>query len=357
MIMKKKNAPTSSTHGKNSSHDNNNICFVAGKSGGHILPALTLAAQHKKQFPKSSILFFSTSSTLDKQIIGPQSTIDAYIPLELENLPRSKIYQLPRFGLSVLKAFFRAVQELRRLRPTRVISMGGYISVPVCTAAWLLRIPVELYELNATPGRAVKFLAPISTRINICFTAAAQLLPAAKCRVAPYPLRFTNTDKEGATNILGFLPTRKTILIVGGSQGSLFINQAFQQYLQNNPLATQKIQVIHQTGAHDTTDWKSWYHALGIPAIVFAYHPHMQQFYRAADLIICRAGAGTLWEIAFFEKRALCIPLETVTTDHQIDNARAIAQQYPHLFTIITHKEMVNDSALFNNCITSLASL
>ncbi|MCK4518070.1 hypothetical protein KAT92_04795, partial [Candidatus Babeliales bacterium] len=93
-------------------------------------------------------------------------------------------------------------------------------------------------------------------------------------------------------------------------------------------------QVIHQTGSRDKTDWHNFYKQQNIPAHVFAYEDHIQDFYLLANLIICRAGAGTLFELAFFAKKAVVIPLKAKTTDHQIANAREMAKRYPDLFIV-----------------------
>jgi UDP-N-acetylglucosamine--N-acetylmuramyl-(pentapeptide) pyrophosphoryl-undecaprenol N-acetylglucosamine transferase len=318
------------------------VCFVAGKSGGHIIPALTLAQRIKEHNPESSVLFFSTTSPLDMQLLSHHESVDTHIALSLENIPAW--YRLPFFAYRFLKAYCRSLYYLLKHKPHRVISMGGYISLPVCMAAKTVRIPVELHELNAIPGKATKALTPLANKIVIPFKHASSFFPAQKCSYMPYPHRFTAANKEltqtDALHHIGFADNKKTILILGGSQGSVFINETIKKWLEQNLTLHSAIQVIHQTGAQDTTNWHAFYAQFNIPALIFAYHNSMQYYYTAADLIICRAGAGTLWEIAFFEKQAITIPLETVTTDHQVDNARAIAAQHPHLFKVIMQREV-----------------
>jgi UDP-N-acetylglucosamine--N-acetylmuramyl-(pentapeptide) pyrophosphoryl-undecaprenol N-acetylglucosamine transferase len=332
-----------------------NICFVAGRSGGHLLPALTLAQKHKKEYPDSRILFFSTGTPLDTALVKNRPCIDRYIQLNLENIPRSPLRMIG-FSLRVFTSFCSSIWYLLRNKSKKVVSLGGYISIPVCLAARTLRIPVELYELNAVPGKATKFLAPFAKNIAICFEEAKNGLPQKKCTLTEYPIRFSPATKQidhtDINNKLGFSSDRKTILILGGSQGSLFINRTVERWLEKNPSLLNKVQIIHQTGAQDKNDWKGSYKQHDIPAIVFDYCEQIEDYYTAADLIICRSGAGTLFEVAHFAKKCVTIPLEAATTDHQVDNAYAIAKRYPTLFTVIRESDFKHNQQLAFNQIT-----
>jgi UDP-N-acetylglucosamine--N-acetylmuramyl-(pentapeptide) pyrophosphoryl-undecaprenol N-acetylglucosamine transferase len=326
------------------------ICFVAGKSGGHILPCITLAQQVMHKHPHYEVMFFSTASDLDKQLINGNAIIKHYIPLNLETHYLKKIITWPLFAWQLMYSFIKSVWYLRKLNPEAVISTGGYIAIPVCLAARLLRIPIELYELNAVPGKAVKFLAPLAYKVWICFEKSTAYLPAKKCALTHYPIKFNDSSnlltKQETITALNFSPERKTILILGGSQGSLFINAAIKHMLERWPDARNTIQIIHQTGALDRTDWASYYEQLTIPHMVFSYSDALGNYYVAADLVICRAGAGTLAEVSFFNKKCITIPLETASTNHQIDNAAAAAQMRPDLFTILNQNDITHNNKL-----------
>lgn len=324
------------------------ICFVAGKSGGHILPCITLAQQAINKHPNYEVMFFSTTTSLDKQLINGNAIIKHYIPLKLEAFPKKKLYLYPRFIWHVIKAFYSSFNHLRKLKPEVVISTGGHIAIPVCIAARLLNIPIELYELNAIPGTAIKFLAPFAYKIWICFEKSTNFLPARKCTLTNYPIKFTDQAKiithEQALKNINFSSERKTILVLGGSQGSLFINAAIRRFFERNQAWRHKIQIIHQTGASDTTDWHTIYAHLNIPSLVFSYSEKLGDYYMAADLVICRSGAGTLAEVSFFDKKCITIPLETATTNHQVDNALAAAHMRPDLFKIVRQDEIENNA-------------
>lgn len=336
------------------------ICFVAGKSGGHILPCITLAQQIMHKHPNYEVMFFSTTSPLDKQLINGNAIIKHYIPLHLETSHLKKLVHWPLFAFNLVRSFVQSFYYLRKLNPESVISTGGYISIPVCLAARLLKIPIELYELNAIPGKAIKFLAPLAYKVWICFEKSTAYLPAKKCALTHYPIKFDSSTKlctkQEVIASLDFSLDRKTILILGGSQGSLFINAAIKQMLERWPDAGKMVQIIHQTGALDHTDWTTAYKNLGIPSLVFGYSDALANYYTAADLVICRAGAGTLAEVSFFNKKCITIPLETTTTNHQVDNAVAAAHMRPDLFTIISQDDITHNNKLLfekvSSCLT-----
>lgn len=327
------------------------IAFVAGRSGGHIIPALTLAQQIKAAHEQTEIIFFTTAHPLDQAIIKKQgSCITKHIALKLGNVPFFNIFKILVFIINFARAFFRSVSWLREYRPERVVGMGGYICLPVCIAARILRIPIHLYDLDAKPGKATRFLAKYAEKIHICFEQAKEFLPAHKCEIAPYPIRFAssakNMSQESALNQLQLTQNKKTIFINGGSQGSLFVNNCIKEWLDLNPHLHSLIQIIHQTGSVDMFDWKMHYYQLEIPAVVFTFKEDLAPCYAAADVIICRAGAGSLFEALFFNKPCVAIPLETSATSHQKDNARALSHQQPHLFTMLTEQEIKSDNMI-----------
>jgi UDP-N-acetylglucosamine--N-acetylmuramyl-(pentapeptide) pyrophosphoryl-undecaprenol N-acetylglucosamine transferase len=338
---------------------NNTICFVAGHSGGHILPSLTRAQQLLAEKKVDRILFFSTTAPLDKKIVEGNPVITKLILLSVRGVPYQKKILFPLFVAHLATAFFISLYQLLRNKPSSIISMGGYVSLPVCLAGWLLRIPIELYELNVEPGKAIRFLAPLAHTIWILYPQTSHYLPAHKCQLTDYPVRFSSTthriSRKEALQALHFSPERKTIFILGGSQGSVFLNTLVREWIVQSPQFHASIQIIHQTGTHDHTDWKSFYAPLGIPAIIFNYHENLAEFYQAADLVVSRAGAGTLAELHFFQKQSLIIPLETATTHHQKYNAQAFAQKNPNLFFVLPQKD-TDHSATFTT-ITRLLQL
>lgn len=332
------------------------IVYVAGRSGGHIIPAITLANQYKSEHEPAEILFVATKGSLDRTLLAAEKTIDQVFYLGVDNVP-SRVYRYPIFLGQMVAAWAKSLFLLLKKRPQKVVLLGGYISIPVCLAAWLLRIPRELYELNAVPGKATRFLAPFATRILLCFVQSKCFFAAKKSVVVPYPVRFASalrdSSAEEARVTLGLAPCNKTILVLGGSQGSIFINNAVKASILAVS-AQQSLQVIHQTGPYDVASWQQWYRERGVQAMVFAYHNDLSNHYLAADLVIGRAGAGTIFEILFFQKKAIMIPLETSDNDHQLHNALATQQSYSSLITIVRQQDIEKNKQLLGLSINSL---
>ena len=329
---------------------NQYICYVAGKSGGHIIPALTHAQQEKRSNQHLKILFFSTNSALDRSLLEHNKLIDLYQPLELGNVPRKNILAWPWFIVQLIIVFFKTIHCLVRYRPVKVVSMGGYISVPVCYIARLLRIPCEVYELNVVPGEAVKLLSKTAAVTHLCFAETKKYLPkAVHCQVSAYPLRYTEHDKisrQAACDALGIDARKSIICVLGGSQGSRFINELMQAYILQSSYRNDCV-IIHQTGLADVASVQDFYHQQGVAALVFAYRNDVHLCYAAADVIVARAGAGTLFEILFFQKHAIIIPLETATTDHQKDNALTMQAEHAQFFTVLLQGDIAKNPAPF----------
>lgn len=252
-----------------------------------------------------------------------------HVPLALTLKP---LWKAPwRFIKGLIQSFY----YLLKYKPTLIITTGGITAIPVCIAGFCLRIPIDLYELNATPGKAIIFLAPLATNLYVCFKEAQNHLK--KGILTHYPLRFE--AQYIPKSIPHFSSTRKTILILGGSQGSQSLNRLWKQTIESYPSSiTSTIQVIHQYG-NDTYPWDVFYTSHGIPAISFTFVQDIAAWYSLADLVICRAGAGSLFETLHFKKQCIVIPLEIHSTSHQLNNALAIQKDHPGLFRVTREKD------------------
>jgi UDP-N-acetylglucosamine--N-acetylmuramyl-(pentapeptide) pyrophosphoryl-undecaprenol N-acetylglucosamine transferase len=342
------------------------ICFVAAHSGGHMIPCATIAS---KLAPEHKILFITLDHKLEHDILAKYNFINLIKYLELPKFPYRKVWRYPKFIYKLVQTILKSREILSTEQVTRVITTGGISAIPVCFSAKILGIPIELYELNLEPGKTIMFLAPLASKIKICFAETKnffRLTEQAKCELVDYPVRFTEQDRDLPTVSFDALiakhdqasivntPTALqvsrntfptfTIFILGGSQGSAYLNNLA---LQLAPLAD-KIQVIHQTGAdnHKTNNLAQltqFYARYNIPAYLFTYTHEIAQLYNLADLIITRAGAGVLAEILFFNKPAIVIPLKTGTTSHQVANAQALAQQHSKLFTVLDQDQVAQD--------------
>lgn len=335
-------------------NSNNRLVVVAGGSGGHILPALSLAKKWKDKNKSGKIVFLNSSKKIDSQILSDKTFISRSITLWIDKLP-SKIL-LPYFALQATVSFFQSFLILLFFRPQKVVTTGGLIAIPVCFAAKILGINIELYELNATPGKASLVIARLASNILVTFQGCKKhfeslLSPGAKLGLETYPTRFSKNDlicdKNQAIasinenikdNNFKFSNKRKTIFILGGSQGSEYLNNIFKSWLEANKNIASKIQIIHQIGSSTNEEFSFLYTSLLIPHFNFSYDENIKNFYLISDLVISRAGAGTLFELEFFKKKALIIPLITNANDHQVNNAQEMAKKYPELF--LMHKQV-----------------
>lgn len=332
------------------------LCLVAGGSGGHITPALCLGKKWKEQNPGGRTLFFSNKKKLEQKIISTQKDQEN-IWLKLMNLPGKRLWRYPQFLIQLCIAFFKGLFFLYKHSPEKIISTGGLIAIPVCLAGKILNIPIELYELNVTPGKAVSFLAPLANKIFITFEESRKFFKQ-QATFVDYPMRFSQkdriVDKQTIIDMINrqnptipFDITRTTIFVLGGSQGSLFLNNLLRKWVTTKKRTN--FQIIHQTGTLDKTDWKAFYDLNNVPAYYFSYNENIKDLYLLADTIICRGGAGTLFELEFFQKKSIIIPLKSHALGHQEKNAREMMRRNGGLFTVSDQEEIGSNIELFES--------
>lgn len=313
---------------------------VAGNSGGHIIPALTLLDKIRKKENDSKVLFFTTTNKLDQAIIAKSDIVDQHICLNLPNIVNKKFFHYPLYAILCASAFFKSFVTLIYFNPQELIATGGFVGIPVSLAAWMLRIPISLYELNVEPGQASKILGPLATNIKICFEETKKQFSPNKTELINYPIRFDSQcldiEKNQAKKLLGLDENKKTIFVIGGSQGSDFINEMIKKWFCQSKIQGNKfnVQVIHQTGAKCLKKLQKFYCEQKINSIVFDFKKDINLCYSAADLIISRAGAGSLAEILFFSKPAIIIPLHLKANLHQVNNAQAVAKKHPEFVKV-----------------------
>jgi len=335
------------------------LCIVAGGSGGHILPALQLAQQWKIKHPHGKIILCTNNHSLEKNILNDFGISEHVIFLTIKSFSHLGILRYVIQAFQILFSFLLSCFHLVKHQPNKIISTGGIIALPVCMAGKLLGFCIELHELNVVPGKAIKFLHPYAHKIFITFKRTKKYLPHAIFE--PYPHRFTQQDKRYhkeniindinkklSTKNIPFESHRKTLFLLGGSQGSMVLNTWLKSFVINNKPLKNNIQIIHQTGSKTSFDWNRFYQQNFLPASVFTFQKDLKNLYQLADLVICRAGAGTLFELKFFEKKCIVVPLITSTTNHQVQNAQEMAQMHPELFTIM-HSELFKSSSKHND--------
>ena len=312
------------------------VWYVGGRSAGHIIPLLTLHAQHGGR-----ALCITSNTPLDYYLVRNQPV--AHVALTAGEIPRKQWWKLPVFLIRFVRDCFVVMKLLRKDRPDYIISSGGIVALPVVLTAWCARVPCDLFELNVVPGQAIRFLLPFARNIYYCFNEARAYLPV-RAQWRGYPVRqFAAVDVTALRTAWRLSPERITLAVLGGSQGSQFLNTTMIQWLESlSPRERERVQVIHQTGDNGCQDVVDAYARLGIPAVVHKYFDNIQQVYAVTDNVVCRAGAGTLWELVQHHKRSLVIPLRTSATDHQVANAQALARQYPQTMWLLEQDQVMH---------------
>jgi UDP-N-acetylglucosamine--N-acetylmuramyl-(pentapeptide) pyrophosphoryl-undecaprenol N-acetylglucosamine transferase len=307
------------------------IVLTGGGTGGHLTPLVAVADKLKAKLgSEANILYIGSGAEMEKKIMSEQE-----IPVKFVVSGKMRRY----FSLQNFVDFFKVpigfVQSLwilLRFMPDVIFSKGGYVAVPIVIAGWIYRIPIMIHESDSTPGIANQFLAKFANRIAVAYPTAEEYFPKEKTALVGNPIRFqvTEGDPIMLRQELGFTQTRKTLLILGGSQGSQIINDAIIKIL---PQLLQHFQIIHQTGQFHFENVIRDAAVMGIKAGHDGYHatPFMnanklRDAFALSDLVISRAGATFITEIAANGKPAILIPISESANDHQRMNAYALAQ-------------------------------
>ena len=290
------------------------ILVMAGGTGGHIFPGIAVAEALVKKGWK--VHWLGTAERMEADIVPKQG-----YPISFINIAgiRNKGWQTwLKTPFKILQSVMQSIRVLREVKPDVVLGMGGYASAPGGVAAWLLRIPLVLHEQNAVAGMSNRFLSHIATQTLSAFPGAfsERVTP----NVVGNPLR---SDIIAIDNVVPEQPaTSKKVLVVGGSLGAKILNDIVPQAMKQ--IKVQSIDVWHQTGGGNEQTVLNSYQDFGVPqekVKVTEFIDDMASAYQWADVVICRAGALTVSELAMAAKPAIFVPLPHAVDDHQTKNA------------------------------------
>ncbi len=298
-----------------------NIVIATGGSGGHIVPALKLARELQKK--KCEVRFMGALNVWKERVAREGFSFDE---LELRGIDLARPLTLPRALWLFSKGTFAAGNLLKKYEADAVVGFGGYGSFPVVSAAILLRRPTLIHEQNVLPGKANAVLAGLVNKVAISFPQGRRYLPAAKVVLTGCPSHTPCPSLSRAELLkeFGLDEGKKTVLVLGGSQGSRRLNEVF---VRSVPELKSKIplQVIHLCGQDGYPALKGQYGRLGIPFALFAFFEAMERVYPVADLVIGRAGAVSVTESIRFRKPSVLIPYPHAG-GHQKKNAEVLAR-------------------------------
>jgi UDP-N-acetylglucosamine--N-acetylmuramyl-(pentapeptide) pyrophosphoryl-undecaprenol N-acetylglucosamine transferase len=292
--------------------------IAGGGTGGHITPALALGEQAREA--SEEVLFVGTDRGMETRLV-PEAGFELVALGSRPLVGRGLRQQLGALA-ALVGSTWAAWRTLRRWRPDLVLSVGGYAAVPVTLAATLRRTPVALLEANTRPGLANRLAARFAKRVFVGDTAAAEALGAAERAVhTGLPLRRHLVEALGATASPRTPVPPFRVFVCGGSQGARQVNTAVIGALSR--LEAGRFEFVHQTGEADRERVAAGYSEACVTATVIAFERDMASRYQWADLVVCRAGACTLAELALAGRPALLVPLVHTGGGEQLANARA----------------------------------
>jgi UDP-N-acetylglucosamine--N-acetylmuramyl-(pentapeptide) pyrophosphoryl-undecaprenol N-acetylglucosamine transferase len=291
--------------------------IMAGGTGGHIFPGLALAEGLRERGWRVHWLGGTgsvASPSMESQLVPARGF--AFEAVDFSGVRGKGLTTLLRLPLRLMKAFGQSLAALRRVQPNVVIGLGGYITFPAGLMAVLLRKPLLLHEQNSVAGMANQLLARLATRV---FTAFPNALKNALWVGNPLRSAFTQQG-DPASRFAGRSGPLK-LLVVGGSLGARALNELVPQALALLP-EVQRPHVTHQSGAKQIDALHANYAAAGVTAELTPFIDDTAPAFAAADLIICRAGASTVTEIAAVGAAAIFVPFPAAVDDHQTTNAK-----------------------------------
>jgi len=292
------------------------LLITGGGTGGHLFPAVAAAQALRLRQPESEVLFIGTRRKIDT------TSLDAYgfasCSIHSYGLKGKSVPDLLKAILALPVSIFQAAAHIRRFRPDVALGVGGYVTGPVMVAAKLMGVPTIIHEQNSVPGLANRKLGKLVNRVCVSLPGSERFFPREKTIMTGNPVR---------QNILALArePRAKegvfTIMILGGSQGAHAVNRLVTEALCNHGKERlPEFTVIHQTGQKDAEWVEKCYCEAGVKATVAPFFRDMAEVYSKADLLVSRAGATTLTELAVLGKPAILVPYPYAADDHQTQN-------------------------------------
>lgn len=311
------------------------IIISGGGTGGHIFPAVSIANAIRELRPDAKILFVGAEGRMEMQRV-PQAGY------EIKGLPIRGFYRPlwkpQNIGVAIdyLRSKQMAKKILKEFRPQVAVGVGGYASSAALGTANSLGIPTLIQEQNSYAGLANKQLAAKAAKICVAYEGMERFFPKEKIMLTGNPVRQSllnnKCTREEALKVFGLDPQRKTVLLVGGSLGARTINESVMAHLKE--IAESGLQFIWQTGKYYSEAIANELKQKGQPQclVVCDFIADMAAAYRAADLVISRAGASSISEFCLIGKPVILVPSPNVAEDHQTKNALALVNRDAALY-------------------------
>ncbi len=348
-------------------HDKLRIIISGGGTGGHIFPAVSIANAIKALHPDAEILFVGALGRMEMQRV-PAAGYEI-IGLPICGFDRKNLLKNVKVLFKIWKSQRMAKSIIKKFRPMAAVGVGGYASGPLLNQAASMGIPCLIQEQNSYAGVTNKLLAKKAEKICVAYDGMERFFPAEKIIKTGNPVRqallSNGMSREDALKGYGLDPDKKTILLVGGSLGARTINESVMQHL--DMVEKTDVQFILQTGKYYHAEIMEQLKGKQLPNLVVTdFISDMAAAYKAADLVVSRAGASSISEFCLIGKPVILVPSPNVSEDHQTKNAMALVDKQAAAyvkdaeapgFLLKQAIELVNDNKRLNDLSNNILSL
>ena len=325
------------------------ILISGGGTGGHIYPAIAIANEIKQRFPDAQFLFVGAKDRMEMEKV-PQNGYKIR-GLWISGIQRKLTIKNMMFPFKLISSLWNANKIIKQFKPDIVIGTGGFASGPTLMRANANGIPTLIQEQNSFPGITNKLLAKKANKICVAYDGLERFFPKSKIVKTGNPVRqdllSIVSKREEALAFFKLDKTKKTLVVIGGSLGARAINKLIENEL--DWLVSQGVQVIWQTGKLYYEEYKKYDKKEGVQT--HAFLNKMDLTYAAADVIISRAGAGSISELCIVGKPTVFIPSPNVSEDHQTKNAQAVVDKNAAI--LLKESELERFQIVFSNLLTN----
>ena len=309
------------------------IIISGGGTGGHIFPAVSIANAIKEQHPDAEILFVGAEGRMEMQRVPAAGY--KIIGLPIAGFNRKNLLKNFSVLIKIIRSQLKARKIIKDFQPHAAVGVGGYASGPTLKMAGMMGIPTLIQEQNSYAGVTNKLLAKKADKICVAYEGMERFFDKEKIILTGNPVRqglLKSINKEEAIRSFGLDPQKKTILIVGGSLGARTINNCVMKGLDK--IKHSDVQFIWQTGKFYIDEARKTVKQAGELPMLYTtdFISDMATAYSAADLVISRAGAGSISEFCLLQKPVILVPSPNVAEDHQTKNALALVNKQAALY-------------------------